>query len=59
MLGPVIGLTEATIEDLVPCGAYLAALKQSEYEVTLDADEKAAPTNVKVLGQAFERKKLG
>jgi len=59
MLGTAINLTEATIEDLVSRDIYLKALKDAGYDITLNADEKAASTNVKALEQAFERKKLG
>lgn len=59
MLGTAIGLTEATIEDLVPRDAYVAALKQAGYSITLNADEKAATTTVKAMERTFERKSLG
>lgn len=59
MLGAAIGLTEATIEDLVPRDVYADAVKQAGYKVTLNADEKSAPTNVKAMEQAFQRKGLG
>lgn len=59
MLGVAIGLTEATIEDLVPRDVYVAALKQAGYSITLNADEKAAVTTVKAMERAFERKNMG
>ena len=59
MFGSAIGLTEATIEDLVPRDVYADAVKQAGHKVTLNADEKAASTNVKAMEQVFQRKGLG
>lgn len=59
MLGAAIGLTEATIEDLVPRDVYVAALKQAGYSIVLNAEEKAAATTVKAMERAFERKRMG
>ena len=56
MLGSAIGCTEATIEDLVPRDIYLAAVKEAW---TLNAEEKAASTNLKAMEQVFRRKGLG
>ena len=59
MLGSAIDLAEATIEDLVPRDVYVEAVKQAGHKCTPNADEKAAPTNVKAMEQVFERKHLG
>ena len=59
MLGAPLNLTEATIEDLVPREVYTKAVKQAGHQFTLNADEKAAPTNVKAMERAFQRKGLG
>ncbi|AZG75914.1 AAA family ATPase [Methylocystis rosea] len=59
MLGSAIGLTEATIEDLVPRDVYLAAIEHAGYSVSLNTCEKAAATNVKAMERAFERMSQG
>ena len=59
MLGTPLNLNEATIEDLVPREVYAAAVKEGGHKVTLNADEKAASTNVGALEQVFQRKGLG
>ena len=59
MLGSAIGLTEATIEDLVPRDVYVEAVKQAGYEFTPNAEERAASMNLKVMEQVFQRKGLG
>jgi AAA domain, putative AbiEii toxin, Type IV TA system/AAA ATPase domain len=59
MLGRAIGLTEATIEDLIPREDYVAELNMLGYRFTLNAAEKAAPTNVKAMELAFDRAGLG
>jgi predicted ATP-dependent endonuclease of OLD family len=59
MLGSVIGLAGATIEDLLPRSTYIAALKQAGYDITLNAGEKGATTTIKAIEQAFDRKKMG
>jgi predicted ATP-dependent endonuclease of OLD family len=57
MLGTAIGLTEATIEDLIPRPRYAAAVKKAEGRTfTFDAKENAAPTNVKCMELLFKRK---
>ena len=50
---------EATIEDLVPREVYTAAVKKAGHKFTLNADEKAASTNVRAMEQVFQRKGLG
>jgi hypothetical protein len=52
MLGTAIGISEATIEDLVPREAYVEVLNRLGYSVTLNDDEKTAPTNVKAMEMA-------
>ena len=59
MLGAAIGVSEATVEDLVPREAYVAVLKKLGHEVTLNDEEKAAPTNVKAMEMVFQRKNFG
>ena len=59
MLGTAIGLTEATVEDLISRDVYLRTLNAVGYKLALNADEKAAGTNVKAMEHAFEREKLG
>ena len=59
MLGPAIGLTEATIEDLIPREDYVERLNMLGYRFTLNAAENAAPTNVKAMELAFDRAGLG
>ena len=59
MLGASLNLTEATIEDLVPREIYVDALNQAGHKIALNEDEKAATTNVKAMGQAFQRLGFG
>lgn len=59
MLGSTIGLTEATIEDLIPRDTYVAALNQAGYEITLNAEEEAMATTANALEHAFERENKG
>lgn len=59
MLGAALGLTEATIEDLVPRDTYADAVKQVGHKFTLNNDEKSAAMNVKAMEQAFQREGLG
>lgn len=59
MLAAALSLTEATIEDLIPRDVYAEAVKQARHKITLNADEKAATTNIKAMEQAFQRKGLG
>ncbi len=56
MLGAAIGLTEATIEDLLPRADYAAAVAAAlGRTVKLNADEMAAPTNVGALVKYWKR----
>lgn len=59
MLGSAIGLPAATIEDLVPRDAYVGALKTAGYAIALNAEEKAAATNVQAFEHAFARLAIG
>jgi predicted ATP-dependent endonuclease of OLD family len=59
MLGAAIGVSEATIEDLVPREAYVEVVKKLGYEVALNDEEKSAPTNVKAMEMVFQRKNFG
>ena len=59
MLGAALNLPEATIEDLVPRDIYADAVNQAGHKITLDENEMSAPTNVKAIEQAFQRKSLG
>lgn len=59
MLGAVLKLPEATIEDLVSRDVYADAVWQAGHKVRLNNDEKSAPTNVKAMEQAFQRGNLG
>ena len=59
MLATPLGLSEATIEDLVPRDVYADAVKKSGRTFTLDAKEKAGPLNVKAMEMLFQRKKWG
>jgi len=59
MLGTAIGISEATIEDLVPREAYVEVLNKLGYSVTLNDEEKAAPTNVKAMEMVFQRNNIG
>jgi hypothetical protein len=59
MLGAAIGVSEATVEDLVPREAYVEVLKKLGHKVTLNDEEKAAPTNVKAMEMIFQRKNFG
>lgn len=58
MLGIPLGLTEATIEDLVPRDVYVDVLKRAGYKITLNAEEKEASTNVKAMEMSFKRNGL-
>ena len=60
MLATPLGLSEATIEDLVPRDDYADAVKKSSGRTfTLNSKEKAAPTNVKAMEMLFQRKNWG
>lgn len=59
MLGAAIGVSEATVEDLVPREAYVEVLKELGHNLTLNDEEKAAPTNVKAMEMVFQRENLG
>jgi predicted ATPase len=59
MLGPTIGMSEATIEDLIPREDYVAELNKLGHKITFDSKEKSAPTNVKAVELAFDRLGLG
>jgi predicted ATPase len=59
MLGPTIGMSEATIEDLIPRENYVAEINKLGHKIELDAREKSAPTNVKAVELAFDRLGLG
>jgi hypothetical protein len=59
MLGAGIGISEATVEDLVPREVYVEVLKNLGYEVALNDEEKSAPTNVKAIEMVFQRNNLG
>ena len=58
-MGDAISLTTATIEDLLPRDAYTKAVNECGYSIKLNADEKAANTNVEALEKAFQRKNIG
>jgi hypothetical protein len=53
------GISEATVEDLVPREVYVEVLKKLGYEVALNDEEKSAPTNVKAMEMVFQRNNLG
>jgi predicted ATP-dependent endonuclease of OLD family len=59
MLGPAIGLTDATIEDMLPRSAYVDVIKKLGRALTLNSDEQNAPTNVKAMEMAFDRLGFG
>ena len=59
MLGRAVGLSEATIEDLVPRDDYVDAVKSTGYEFELNSPERDMATNVKAVRRAFERLGLG
>lgn len=59
MLGSALGLSEATIEDLVPRDDYVNALKLAGYEFEIDETEREMATNVRAVRRAFERASLG
>lgn len=59
MLGSAIGLTEATIEDLIPRDFYVTALNEAGYHIALSANERDAATTVTAMERASERKNMG
>ncbi|MDE0220397.1 MAG: AAA family ATPase [Spirochaetaceae bacterium] len=59
MLGSALGLSEATIEDLVPRDDYASALKKAGYEFDIDETERKMATNVQAIKGAFDRVGLG
>lgn len=60
MLGDALGLSEATIEDLLPRTLYADAVGRAlGRQITLGADEMAAATNVKALTMYWGRAGLG
>ncbi len=59
LLGGLLNVAEASIEDLVPRDVYADAVVQAGYGITLGKDEKGAPTNVAAMERAFRRAGLG
>ena len=59
MLGSALGLSEATIEDLVPRDDYASALRRAGYEFEIDETERRMATNVQAMRRAFDRVRLG
>ena len=59
MLGRAVGLSEGTIEDLVPRDDYVDAVKNAGYDFELNSPEREMATNVKAVRRAFERLGLG
>ena len=59
LLAPSMGMTHATIEDLVPRADYFAALVEAGFKVTQTAEDTRAATNVQAAEKAFARAGLG
>ena len=59
MLGCALGLSEATVEDLVPRDYYVDAVKSAGYDFDLNDEEREMSTNVKAVRRAFERLGIG
>jgi hypothetical protein len=59
MLGKVIGLGKATIEDMTERSTYVSALVGAGYAVNFDATENSADCNVDAASSAFKRLGLG
>lgn len=59
MLGQVIALEHATIEDLLPRSDYAEAVKETGHAFALKEEEKRAPTNVQAIRLAFQREGIG
>ena len=59
MLGPILDLPEATIEDLVPRDVYVEAVSRAGRQIALNDRERDAATNVKAMELAFQREGLG
>jgi hypothetical protein len=59
MLGSVLSLPKATIEDVVEKATYVAALNDAGYAVALNTEEEAAACNSDAVAAAFKRLGLG
>ena len=59
LLAPALGLERATIEDIVPRTAYVAALAECGHKITLNAEELKAGTTMEAVEKSFARHGLG
>jgi hypothetical protein len=55
MLGTALGMSEATIEDLIPRERYAEAIKKSGRTFEMNQAEKSAKMNVRAIEAVFER----
>jgi hypothetical protein len=59
-IGAVLGMEEATVDDLVPRETYATAVRETAArDFTLTSAELAAPTNIRALDMAFQRHHWG
>lgn len=59
LLAPALGLEHATIEDIVPRAAYVAALGECGHKLTLNAEELKAATTMEAIEKSFARHGFG